>query len=373
MAGVRAHLGPSYNDALLFAKARPAILHAEQTLEHLVSIEKRKKEVRISSLSESDKRTKAGSCTVDLLVERYTTMDGKPLKKPLCLGPNECAIGYTSLGFSYPRDGSTYYLVVDTRSRAARHGLVCRGFYTQEGVRHSLDIGADAFITGEPLAFMFRNYSKNMLVVPDFPVQVYIIKRVHEEIQSPLALSNNGINVTVERLCRYGFFTAYTVGLAEEIAFIKKAQKPLHIDEDNSRYLERMTIREALSSGFPDGFFLANTGEKIHTNGSPAYMFPFHPRRISEGFTIPTFHAFLAMREFTDRNNLPVTANAGILNPGTDGTVVYECIGHKRRNLREYLSTELPFAFVIPLPFADGALDTSYGNARHGVQDSIGF
>src|SRR3989338_6837488 len=377
------HSMPSFAEAAqLLARARPAVLRGSQTLDFLVSLEHKKKKsgtiVKGDSLFIDDPRITIGSCSIDVVVDHFTDKDGKAIKKPLHLAPHQVAIGYTTLGLSYPpADGSQYYLSVDTRSRAARHGLVCRGFYMPEGVRHSLGPEYDASVTGLQLAFLFRNYSRNTLIVPNAPVQVSVIKRVHDAaLRSPLTITEDGIDVTTDRLCQHGFFVAYEVGLAEEIAFIRKANHHLNIDgEDNSRYLERISITQALRHGFPDSFFLANTDEEIHTNGSPAYMFPFHTARIDgkEEFNIPSFHAMLMMREFTDKRHLPITGNAGILNPGTDGTVVYECLAHKRRNLARYLSREVPFGFVIPLPFADGSVDTTYGNGKHGAQGQIGF
>jgi hypothetical protein len=191
-----------------------------------------------------------------------------------------------------------------------------------------------------------------------------------------LVLKKDGQDITRERYCQHGHFVAYAVHLAEEICFIRKAEHALDIfGEDNTKYLERTTRTEELARGFRKEFFLGNTDEEVYTGGSPAYMFPAHYNRVADAdeFMLPTFHAFLMMRTFRDKTRMPVTGNAGILNPGTSGTVVYECLAKGRRNLERHLAQGEPFAFVIPLPFADGFLDTAYNNGTHGKQKEIRF
>ena len=102
-------------------------------------------------------------------------------------------------------------------------------------------------------------------------------------------------------------------------------------------------------------------------------MYPYHFHDLAdERFTLSSFHAFL-MRQFFNVNDvLPVTANAGLLNPGTKGTVVYECLT-RGRNLAKYFHREAPFGFIIPVPFYDGSLDITCENGTHGSQDVIGF
>ncbi len=68
---------------------------------------------------------------MDVGIENYTDMKGNPLQKPLYLAPHHCAIGYTSLTFSFPKfqeDTSASSLVVTTKGvdvtteRKVQHG-----------------------------------------------------------------------------------------------------------------------------------------------------------------------------------------------------------------------------------------------------------
>lgn len=352
-----------------------AILTGEQTLEYLVAYQPNLRvhdepvfeDISIQRISSSDDRVTPRRCSVDLVLEHFTDMRGRSLQQPVILRPKESIVGYTSLAFFCLDDA---FLSVETRSRAARHGLVCRGFYDQSYVRSALTIGD----SGTRLAFMLRNYSPNALLVPSSPLQITAIRKIPlNALPSPLRIMRDGVDVTAASTYCSGLFSAYTVGLDEKLCYLQKTTNPLDINEDNSRYLIAAAITDIVNQKINPGFFLANTAEEIHNNGCPAYMYPFHFRDLAdERFTTPSFHAVLMRQFFNTHSVLPVTANAGLLNPGTKGTVVYECLT-RGRDLANYFHQKTPFGFIIPMPFYDGSLDTSCENGTHGPQKVIGF
>ena len=67
---------------------------------------------------------------------------------------------------------------------------------------------------------------------------------------------------------------------------------------------------------------------------------------------------------------LPVTANAGLINPGNTGRIVYENVT-EGRNIDKYFRVGEPFALVIPVPFSDGSHDAGYTSHRARQQGIV--
>ncbi len=320
-------------------------------------------------------------CSVDILLREFTDNDGRRLEFPIVVPPSGEIVGHSHLAYADPDFGGTfqddYYtpgaiICVETRSNVARKGLACTGFYTGKEPTIFLQNG------GRNLSFVLRNYSPNSMVIPKpfSPVQISVtIDREGAFDQpTPFRLVRNGRDVTKENLVSIDSFIAYKVHLSEEALYLGKVTEPIDITGNHIESVAERTKATELSRHNPD-FCLTITEEEVHTNGCPVYMYPFHYLDVIEGEWSLRSKSDLAeffQKLFSDSKYLPVTANAGLINPGTNGKVVCENIT-KGRDLEKYFKPHEPFALVVPVPFADGSTDNDTYNGTHHNQQSITF
>ncbi|MBI2543173.1 MAG: hypothetical protein HYW24_03235 [Candidatus Aenigmarchaeota archaeon] len=320
-------------------------------------------------------------CSVDILLKEFTDKDGIRLDFPIVVPPSDEIVGHSHIGYINPDFGGTvqddYYtpgsiVCVETRSSVARKGLACTGFYTGED--------PTVFFEDEcrNLSFVLRNYSPNSMVIskPFSPVQISVTVDGDGVFDSrnPFRLFRNGQDVTEENLVKIGNFVAYKVHLSEEAAYPMRVDEPVDVTgNDTEKIVERIRVTE-LQRYNPD-FCLTLTDEEVHTNGCPSYMYPFHYLDAVENVKFLEDTSLLSrfFKElFSDSKYLPVTANAGLINPGTHGKVVCENIT-KGRDIKKYFNPHEPFALIIPVPFYGGGIDNDTYKGLHHNQQRITF
>ncbi len=300
-------------------------------------------------------------CSIDIILKAFTNASGRGIRYPVVIQPGEKIVGHSGMNYK-GADGAS--LCVETRSSTARKGLVCMGFYPGNRIFLSQD--------GE-LSFVLRNYSPNALVVeePFSPVQVSVTKnmRVATTKEPAVRIFKRGMDVTEECRVQIGNFTSYAVSLAEDLAYYRKSGKPVSLNNNGiEEYIVRTKVHDVDSN---PGFCLTMTKEEIRTNGCPAYIFPFH-HRDTHIFPVDDIGELssLFFDVFSNENYMPVTANAGLINPGNSGRIVFENITEGRDWYR-YFRVGEPFGLVIPVPFMDGSLDHDGYNGSHKDQKEI--
>lgn len=304
-------------------------------------------------------------CSVDVTSKEFTTLSGKPLNYPITIESEDEIVGHS--GLKYVSHFGDSLLCAETRSRIARRGLACTGFYA--GGKPQV------FLHGYgELSFVLKNYSPNALIVtkPFSPVQISVaIESENLRYSPPLRLVRNGVDVTNENQIQIGGFAAYKVHLSDKALVFRKTSEPIDITgNDIEKYAERVRVTD-LQRLKPD-FCLTLTEEEVHTNGCPTYIYPFHyldalehQAYLQDTWNLARFFQDL----FSRKDCLPVTANAGLHNPGCTGRLVCENIT-SGRDLEKYFRIGEPFALVIPVPFCNGELDVeSYNGSYRNQQD----
>ncbi|PIN87234.1 hypothetical protein COV19_00675 [Candidatus Woesearchaeota archaeon CG10_big_fil_rev_8_21_14_0_10_44_13] len=306
-----------------------------------------------------------------MTLEEFKDIQGNVLAYPFNILPGQEIIGYSDIKFLT----LDTVVSVETRSSTARKGLACLGF--SSGTRTELFQNEKA-----QMAFLLKNYSPNSLRVsnPFSPVQISFTKEKsvgnYGTVDAhPIKLFRNGEDVTEKNKVSVGVFgmmDAYFVYLTDEMVYFQETGKPVDVEGDD---IKRTYIKKRLDDihRIKPGFCLTLTDEEIHTNGCPAYMLPFHyidaienPYSITED-SIADF----VKRTFIGGAGLPVTANSGLINPGTHSKIVCENILYKGIDLEKYFRSGSPFALIVPLPFYDGSIDNDSYQSVHRNQNEI--
>ncbi len=319
---------------------------------------------------------KSGSCSVDIRLTDFYDPNGELLRFPFDIPYGGIISGHSEL-LLYDHDN---LYCVETRSTIARKGLVCIGFKDDELALITKGSGARMFQEGRfMLNFFLRNYNPNTLTIekPFSPIQITATRYEQGFVpfwERPLKLYRNGKDVTRENIVALGKFMAYKVHLCSELLVPKECSSPISVlDNDMEAQFERRNVKDIFELNPP--FCLTLTDEEVHTNGQPAYMFPFHyleAVRHHEEFETTSGLAHFAGRLFSSNTGLPVTGNAGVLNPTGKGRVVCENIT-AGRNLRKYFQPEQPFALIIPVSFQDNGFYASSESGEHDHQRTITF
>lgn len=308
-------------------------------------------------------------CSLNVVVDRLTR-DGRAVSFPVTLEPGEEIVGHTSITFrGQPPDVETVpkaVLCVETRSRrAARWGVTCMGFYKNGETQAFLEDEAD-------ISIVLKNYNPTPVTVhspqkkPFSPVQLLLLRdEPLADVQSNgVHLKYNGKDVTEERRIKIGNMTGYVVHLGNEAVYFERKRKPIVIGESMHHY--KQTSPRRLPQIDPP-FWLGITAEEVITNGQPVYMLPFHYLDISgkeKDLLGRESIARLFYETFNGTTAMPVTANAGVHNPGCNGKIILENIC-KGTDLERYLKKDQPFGIVVPIPFCDGIPDhTTYRTQR---------
>lgn len=304
------------------------------------------------------------SDSVDIRINLYTNTADVPQNFPVILGPGERIIGHSGLELLVP-----HMLVasVEMKSGFARKGITCRGF-NYDGKSRQFARWVET-----PLSFVFENHSPFTYLIPEpaHLVQVSGTKGSTSYKSTGLRLARGERDVTDENKTDLGLFTAYATHLSPKLVYYRKTDERINLlGNDHEQFAVRTTIGE-----MPDylDFCLTLTEEKIDTNGSPAYMLPFHYLdvmlnhwRFGDADQLSSFFE----ESYEDTGLMPVTANAGLIHAGSKTHVVHENIA-RGRDLKKYFRVGEPFALVIPLPFSDGKTDTSYDSPRGRQTDII--
>lgn len=292
-------------------------------------------------------------CSVDVQITEFKDLTGKRLEYPFVIRPEMEIMGYPWITYTHNN-----ILCAETRSSYARKGLACTGFGSGDECSGFLSSPGE-------IVFILKNYSPNS----------YVVERPFSPVQLSATLYNNGRPesvISIEPDAEQSFLhdmRVYATTLADEIAFFRKSSEPLSIHEDVP---ERLVIRGTLHDArkYMPGFCLGITNERIDSNGCPAYMYPFHPDDVIKSGGIYMISQ-LFPDIFSNPQCLPVTANAGLINPGNTGKIVYEIIT-EGRNMKKYLQKGSVFAMVIEVPFSDHSLYENYTSHR-ARQESIVF
>ena len=326
-------------------------------------------------------------CSLNVIIEQFYDKEKKPKTFPFVLHPEEEVVGRTGLIYKKGPIVSREHgflgtfediLCVETRSRhAARRGFTCLGFY--DGTK------VDPFYTeaGE-IDLLFRNELPLPVVVtePFSPAQVWIITNVDprtKELNDTITLMQGEENVTNKNRVQAGDMKTYLVHLGREsdgteIKYFKPQKEAVPLTE-----LERIMKKARFEDIDPTllDFSLTITQETVATNGCPVYMFPFHARDIIHDFLgIRVISGMLESREegvqlykkaFIERKAMPITANAGLHNPGCSAQIIFENITRGRNISRELFRAGEPFGVVMPVPFYDGGIDTRYRKDNRGI------
>ncbi len=301
------------------------------------------------------------ACSLDITLERFADERMHPLPYPFVLRPGATVYGFS--GKQYPGWFDTL-LAVETRSSFARRGIACLGFRSASEPA--------VFLHSGELTFALRNYAPNAYRIdgPFTPVQVTLTNREELASEPPaLQIVDNGIDVTRERQILWNGAPAYFTRLADELVTFAHASSPVPLDAAPA-----LAVRGTIADLRADTeFCLTRTQEEVYTNGQPAYMLPFHFLDFTSEYALFDTKGLAEQfsRAFAAGELLPVTANAGLLNPCDNGTVVCENIT-RGRDIRRYFVPGEPFAIVVPVPFTFNGPDGPYvGN--HQNQRAIGF
>lgn len=310
-------------------------------------------------------------CSLNVVIDRLTK-DGKTVLFPFTLEPEEEIVGHTAITFrGQPPDVEKVpeaVLCVETRSRrAARWGLTCMGFFSGNGGR------AQAFLEDEAdIAVVLKNYNPTPVTVhnpkkkPFSPIQLLLLRdELLANVQNNgVHLKYNGEDVTEERRIAIGNMTGYVVHLGNEALYFEGKEKPILIGEKMHHYIK---ISPGKLSQVDPPFWLGITAEEVITNGQPVYMLPFHCLDVlgrEDELLSRESIARLFYETFNGTTAMPVTANAGVHNPGCNGKIIFENIC-RGRDLERYLEKGKPFGIVVPIPFCDGIPDnTTYRTQR---------
>lgn len=324
-------------------------------------------------------------CSVDLTLTKFYDLNKNPLSYPVKLQPDETILGETERS----ADGSHIYVLnsticVETRSTFARRGIACLGFYNTNTKYDNYGIVLED--GGRDLKFILKNCSPNTLVLsePFAPIQITatigVIYPSTTMPESPLKIVKwykpenkfpYFVNLTKDNFVNFNNdFLAYKLHLADEISCMEPVDHAIDINDDFEKYFRKIKTKD-INSYKPE-FCLSLSEEEIRTNRCPAYVFPFHYLDAKENLdlTWPGGIAESFYRIFSDnRYYMPVTANAGILQPSEQGIsrkVVFENVT-KDRDLRKYFQQGKPYALLIPVPFFDHS-DNKY--TRNGVHEN---
>ena len=301
---------------------------------------------------------------MDVTLERFEYMSGERLEFPFDIQPGTDIVGFSGrYYFGMPGE----VMAVETRSSAARKGLVCVGFHSEHRPRILLERNGE-------LSFVMRNVSPNTYRIdkPFSPVQVTVTTRTDEFMcaYSGFGIFDEGRDITHEREVYILDTDArlYVLHLAPEMVFFRAAGEPIRLEEADG-----LAVRGRVEDLYREnpGFCLTITKEEVHTGGCPVYMLPFHyldfnPRDIN---SIGTLEALFS-RIFNDPKFMPVTGNAGLVNPGANGKVVCENIT-RGRDVEKYFKPHQPFALVAPIPFDDTDARRARYAGTHSKQSEI--
>lgn len=309
-------------------------------------------------------------CSVNVHLRRFSDMNEKNLHFPFVIQPGGEVIGHSDLEAGY----SPALLSFETRSRVARKGLACLGFYNKGINGNQAQRRAFGDWPTAPLDFVLHNYFPAPLLItePFSPVQVSSTvadfpSSYHDNPyeKAPIAIIKEGREVTKENLVVLGEFIAYKTYILDDVFYFLKMDDPVDLLHADFNELARRGNIEEIKSIKPD-FCLTSTDESVVTNGCPVYMFPFHFLdiiRSPSSYLDKAHFEKMSQRSFAQQESMPVTLNAGLINPGCSGRVVCENVT-KGRDLERYFRKEEPFALVIPIPFVNEKLDNdSYQGA----------
>lgn len=314
-----------------------------------------------------DLAVRVGRCSVDTQIVDFFDTSKNKLKYPFVVEPGASVIGRTYLMLTC---GDTPFTAcVETRSRYARRGLVCEGFYIDGHKRSVVSRSIDE------LDFAFRNYSQNPLLVtqPFSPVQVSKTIGLESPGSLRMRIKCDGKDVTESRRMENLLVPAFCTTLGPELLYYRTTKKAVDIDDKDS--FEALAVRGSVGD-LPDDidFCLTLTQEEVDTNGSPVYMLPAHYLDlISKShlfYDTPELAAFFEGHLFSDTKHMPVTGNAGLINPGSHSKVVCENIVDGRDRLK-YMKVGEPFAVVAPIPMVGGENDqeyNGYGVSQNGIE-----
>ena len=303
-----------------------------------------------------DSAVSAGSCSADTQVADFFDMSKNKLKYPFVVEPGASVIGRTYLMLTC--GSAPFTACVETRSRYARRGLVCEGFYIDDQKRSVVSRNI------EELDFVFQNYSQNSIRVtqPFSPVQVTKTIGLEHPGLSRIRIKCDGKDVTEDRRLGNLLIPAYYTTLGPELLYFRRTGKALDIEDKDG--FEALAVRTSVDE-LPDGvdFCLTLTKEEIDTNGSPVYMLPAHYLDLMSNsylfYDKPELAAFFETRLLPGTDCMPVTGNAGLINPGSCTRTVCENIVAGRDRLK-YFKVGEPFAIVAPIPLIDGESSHEY-------------
>ncbi|MBI4162717.1 MAG: hypothetical protein HY513_03465 [Candidatus Aenigmarchaeota archaeon] len=298
-----------------------------------------------------DSAVSAGPCSVDVRVVEFFDESKKELKYPFVISPGTRVIGRSYLMMADLGD-IPFTAYAETRSRFARRGLVCEGFYI-DGHKRSV-----ASRSIEELDFAFCNYSQNPLFItkPFSPVQVGQTIGLEMPGSSHTQIKIDGKDVTEERRINDFYIRAFYTTLGPDLLYFRPAEKAADIEDTDG--FEALAVRTSLSDLPKEvDFCLTITKEEVDTNGSPVYMLPAHYLNLIDKQRLlhdtSDLAEFFERHLFSDPNFMPVTGNAGLINPGSNTRTVCEnIIGGRDRS--KYLQAGRPFAIVVPIPLVNG-------------------
>lgn len=300
--------------------------------------------------------------SIDIPLNRFYDLNGNKLSFPIELNQGETIIGESDLELYLELDESLF-CCLETRSSVARTGLAATGFVTDDDYRIFLDINSN-----KEIKIRLTNYNPNKYIIekPIKPAQISVARK--KKTTQDFFPSIN-IEGKPKEYMQFGKIIGYPLHLDEEVWCIKKIGKVYYENKADEKFYLKTTIHDPDIKNFD--FNLALSKEKISCT-MPAYVFPFHLddiNKFKEMMTTPVLLSLVFEEVFIKRNKkyLPITANAGLCNPGWSGKIVFENITKDVNNLEEYFRKDKPFAFLIPVPFF---FESKY-NGRYNNQSSI--
>ena len=334
---------------------------------------------RISSSSNGsslDNLVVAQPCSVDLQLTRFFDRRGEPITSfPFTMEYGQRVMASTGLSIS----DTTHIYGIDAKSRKARQGLGCLGFVADSS--NNLDEQSiNLFANGAfELRFALQNFNPNPLIIdgPFFGVQLTAVRYVPSLSEDlPIRIKKEGVDVTEDRKINLGSITAYVVHLGSELRVPKTDSPALSISAEKGsnpidQYFERRNLSEI--QGIQPSFCLSLTDEVVYTNGCPVYMLPFHYLDVA-GMNGELAHPLGVSRQvkrmYLGERGMPVTLNAGVLNPTDANRIACENVT-AGRNLGRYFDSEKPFALLLPVPYIDGHVYSTTNGAEAESVDTI--
>ncbi len=306
--------------------------------------------------------------SIDVIAERFYNSSGKQLPFPVTLSPKEFVSCESDLEIELT---SRVFSCLETKSSVARVGLAAVGFECNGNYEIFLKN-----YSGRVRAVL-ANYSPNSVVV-DGPRSFFQLTVSEHSINDEgryfntnyLDIMHNGKSTLEESRVVIGNLLGYVLHIASDVWCMGPVSRKVNFDDRKNAngLFSRGKLGEVDLENV--AFCLTRSREKIFTNGFPAYVFPFHIKDVRAGLhehmsrLESLKEAFVNVFVKSDGSYLPITANAGLCNPGWYGHLVFENIMAGVKGVNDYFKPGEPFALLVPMPFA--ATSRKYNGSYNG-------